>query len=219
MIRLAIRSAESGGFRPTDHAKKPPRLTGHRPVPDTSCVLRRLLFAAIAITTLAAVVGFTAEPRPLLPGDRVGTMLFVRGTVATADLKLFDICDPIHRIGLDPYRADRYRRFVRSCAPVPQVKRLFVGHGVFAAPRAINRVWHPAAYTAWFDRRRIRLRAFGTSDRPLYFFAPAGGKTVTLREWRVMVVNATPGAHTLRYRTTDASGPTDATWNFAVRRS
>jgi len=172
-------------------------------------VLRRLVFAAIAITTLVAVVGFTAEPRPLLPGDRMGAMLFVRGTAATADLKLFDICDPVIL---------RPGRYVRSCAPVPRVKRLFIGHGVFAAPGAINRVWHPAAYAAWFDGRRIRLRAFGTSDRPLYFFPPAGGKTVTLREWRVMVVNASPGAHTLRYRTTDASGTTDATWNFAVTR-
>ena len=188
-------------------------------MPNTSAVLRRWVFVVVAITTLVALVGFTAEARPLLPGDRIGTMRFVRGTAATADLKLFDICDPVHRIGLDSYRADRYRRYVRSCAPVPRVKRLFIGHGVVAAPRAINRVWHPAAYTAWFDGRRIRLRAFGTSDRPLYFFPPAGGKTVTLREWRVMVVNATPGGHKLRYRTQDASGTTDATWNFAVTRS
>ena len=110
-------------------------------------------------------------------------------------------------------------RYVRSCAPVPRVKRLFIGHGAFAAPGAINRVWHPAAHTAWFDGRQIRLRAFGTSDRPLYFFPPADGKTVTLREWRVMLVNATPGGHTLRYRTKDASGTTDASWNFAVTRS
>lgn len=179
-------------------------------MPDTSRVLRRSLFAVFAITTLSALVGFTAASSVIRPGDRVGNMLLVRGTAATSDLKLFDICDPVIL---------RPGRYVRACPPVPRVRRLFIGHGVFAAPRAINRVWQSSAYTAWFDGRRIQLQAFGTSDRPLYSFPPAGYKTVTLREWRVMVVNATPGAHTLRYRRTDASSTVDATWKFVVTRS
>ena len=59
-------------------ATRDSRLTVHRTLPDTSCVLRRSVFAAIATTTLVALVGFTTEARPLLPGDRMGTMLFVR---------------------------------------------------------------------------------------------------------------------------------------------
>ena len=136
-------------------------------------------------------------------------MQLVRGTVATADLKLFDICDPVI------LRTGRYQR---RCAPVPGEQRIFIGHGLFAAPRAINRVWGQSAFTAWFDGRRIQLQSFGTSDRPLYSFPPAGFKTVTLREWRVILLKATPGLHTLRYRTTDANGTADATWVFAVRR-
>ena len=137
-------------------------------------------------------------------------MLFVRGTAATADLKLFDICDPIIL---------RTGRYVRPCGSVPRTKRLFIGYGVFAAPRSIESVWQSSAWTAWFDGRRIQLRAFGTSDRTLFRFPPAGFKDVTLREWRVMVVNATPGRHTLRYRTQDANGTPDATWIFTVYRS
>ena len=56
-------------------------------------------------------------------------MLFVRGTAATADLKLFDICDPVIL---------RTGRYVRCIGSVPGVKRLFIGYGVFAAPRAID---------------------------------------------------------------------------------
>jgi hypothetical protein len=134
-------------------------------------------------------------------------MLLIRGTAATADQKLFDICDPIIL---------RSGRYVRRCGVVPRVKRLFIGYGTFAAPRAINRVWEQVVWSAWFDGRRIQLHAFGTSDRPLYAFPPAGYKTVTLRKWRVMVVNAAPGRHTLRYRGQDATGVLDATWTFTV---
>ncbi len=168
------------------------------------------MFAVLAITTLSALVGYTAAASPIRPGDRVGNMLVVRGTAGTADLKLFDICDPV---------VLRPGRYARTCAPVPREKRLFIGYGWFAAPRAINRVWQSQTWAAWFDGRRVQLRSFGTSDRPLYSFPSAGGKTVTLREWRVMVVNAAPGAHALRYRTKDANGIQDTTWNFVVTRS
>ena len=84
-------------------------------MPDTPRVLRRSVFAVVAMTTLSSLVGFTAAARPLVPGDRVGNMLFVRGTAATADLKLFDICDPVIL---------RTGRYVRSCGSVPGVKRL-----------------------------------------------------------------------------------------------
>ena len=118
-------------------------------------MLRRWVFVVVAITTLVALVGFTAEARPLLPGDRMGTMRFVRGTAATADLKLFDICDPVIL---------RPGRYVRSCAPVPRVNRLFIGHGVFAAPRAINRVWHPRRLQRGLTDAES---GFARSERPI----------------------------------------------------
>lgn len=179
-------------------------------LPNTCGVGHRWSIGLLCVIAACVLVGFAGSVDALRPGDRIGSMQLVRGTAATADLKLFDICDPVIL---------RPGRFQRRCAPVPRVQRLFIGHGEFAAPRAINRVWNQSAFTAWFDGRRIHLRSFGTSDRPLYSFPPAGFKTVTLREWRVIVVNPTPGLHTLRYRTTDASGAADVTWVFAVRRS
>ena len=143
----------------------------------------------------------------LVPGDRLGRMVFVRGTVATADHKLFDTCDPVI------LKSGRYER---RCGVVPRARRLFIGYGLFAAPREMARVWTGTKWRAWFDGHRIALRAFGSSERTLYAFPAAGGKDVTLREWRVMLVGATPGRHTIRYRSHDASGTSDATWTFTV---
>jgi hypothetical protein len=134
-------------------------------------------------------------------------MVFVRGTVATADSKLFDSCDPVI------LTSGRYRR---QCSVVPKVKRLFIGYGLFAAPHEMRQVWAGTDWSAWFDGHPIALSAFGSSDRTLYSFPPAGGKDVTLREWRVMLVRATSGRHTIRYRAHDASGTTDATWAFTI---
>jgi hypothetical protein len=168
---------------------------------------QRLGLAAVAATTLLTLTGFGATTSPLKPGDRVAGMLLVKGTVATADQKLFDICDPVV-LGGGTYH--------RQCGLVPRVRRLFVGYGSFAPPRAIDTVWVRTAWAAWLDGRRIQLPAFGTSDRTLYAFPPAGGKDVTLREWRVMLLGATPGRHTIRYRAGASARAGDITWTFAV---
>jgi hypothetical protein len=42
---------------------------------------------------------------------------------------------------------------------------------------------------------------------------------VILREWRVILVGATPGTHAVRYRIRSARGPTtDAGWTFTVAK-
>jgi hypothetical protein len=135
-------------------------------------------------------------------------MTLVKGTAATADQKLFDICDLVLRSG----------SYHRRCAPVYRVRRLFIGSGSFALPPEINDLWARTKWAAWLDGRRIALAAFGTSDRMLYAYPPAGGKDVTLREWRVMLVGATPGRHTLRYRSQGPEGTGDTTWTFTIVR-
>jgi hypothetical protein len=99
---------------------------------------------------------------------------------------------------------------------VPRVRRLFIGYGTFEPPSEIDEAWATETWAAWLDRRRIRLPAFGTSDRTLFTFGPAGGQDVTLREWHVMLVRATPGRHTIRYRIQSPDFAIDATWTFTV---
>ncbi len=134
-------------------------------------------------------------------------MRLVKGTEATGDHKLFDTCDPvILRRGV----------YARRCGSVVRVKRLFIGYGVFALPREINEVWRPATWRHGSTVAGPSFRRLGGLDRTLSRFPPAGGKDVTLREWRVMLVGATPGRHTIRYRFRDPSGWIDATWRFTV---
>jgi hypothetical protein len=160
-----------------------------------------LLIAVFALT------GLGGDADALRPGGQLGGTLLVRGTAPTANQKLFDICDPV---------IVRSGRFTRRCGAVARVKRLFIGYGSFALPRQINKVWKASTWAAWLDGRPIDLTSFGTSDRPLYAFPPAGGKTVTLREWRVTLVSASPGRHTIRYRFRDGGLAIDATWIFTV---
>lgn len=136
-------------------------------------------------------------------------MTLVRGTAATAQLKLFEYCDPVILASGD---------YTRRCGTVPRVSRLFIGYGSFELPRLINRTWKRSKWAAWLDGHPIELSLFGTSDRTLFAFPPAGGRDVALREWRVMLVNPSPGRHTLRYRVRDVGGVNDATWIFAVTR-
>lgn len=163
--------------------------------------------ATVAII-IAAVLGSTAvgaETSGLRPGDRLGSMRLAKGTAATADLKLFDICNPIPTVPQ-----------ARQCGRVPRVKRLFIGYGSFDLPGKIEKLWTKTTWSSWIDGRRINLKAFGSSDRTLTAFPPAGGKDVTLREWRVMLVGATPGRHTLRYRSVGPDGKGETTWTFTV---
>ena len=161
---------------------------------------------AVAFLVLAAPAGGAAQLVPIKPGGKIGTMRLARGTAAGADAKLFDFCDPIIT------RPGRYRR---TCPRVPQYRRIFIGYGsFFTDPAVLDANWKSTRWQLWLDGRRVALPAFGTSDRTLVAFPPAGGKDVTLREWRVMLVGATLGRHTIRYRTRTGNRTTDATWVF-----
>jgi hypothetical protein len=130
---------------------------------------------------------------------------------AERSLKFFDFCDPeILKPG----------RYLRACH-VPRGRRLFIGYGDFKPTRkALELEWKQKKWNLWLDRRRVDLPAFGTSDRTLFALPAAGGKDVTLREWRVIVAGVTPGRHTIRYRGRQASvGTTDANWTFTVAKS
>jgi hypothetical protein len=163
----------------------------------------------LLVAALCALTAVGGSAHGLRPGDRLSGMTLAKATVATAHQKLFDICDPV---------IPSSGRYARRCGQVPRVSRLFIGYGLFDPPRRINKTWSEAKWTAWLDGHPIDLRSFGTSDRTLVAFPPAGFKDVTLREWRVMLVDPSPGRHTLRYRVREPGGVSDATWTFTVTR-
>jgi hypothetical protein len=144
------------------------------------------------------------------PGTPVNGMLVVQGVARDADADLFGaICDPV---------VLRPGRRTRSCGQLPPVRRVFVGHGIFAPEKKIDSAWKSMTWDMWIDRRHVSLRRFGHSDRWLGGFAPAGGRDVVLREWAIILVGA-EGRHSIRYRTRSPSGVGDTTWRFVVTPS
>jgi hypothetical protein len=162
--------------------------------------------AAAALT----VVGASAGASGLGPGGKIGPMRLAVGRSYQADLKLFDSCNPVI---LKP------GRYTRSCR-IPRVRRLFVGYGTFERTKtALVKEWKRTRWSLWVDSHAVTLPPFGTSDRSLYSFPAAHGKSVVLREWNVVLVGTTPGVHRVRYLSRSGRQATDATWTFVVAKS
>jgi hypothetical protein len=104
----------------------------------------------------------------------------------------------------------------RRCS-VPWVSQLYVGYGEFAPPGEIDRVWRSLKWKAWLDGNRIDLESFGSSDRKLPAYAPAGHRDVIVRTFDVTIFTPKPGRHTLRYvRAGNDGTKDDVTWTFTV---
>lgn len=146
------------------------------------------------------------------PSTRVNGMLVVQGTVDRAEARLFGMyCDPVV---LDNGRETRRCQFL-----IPNTTRLYVGYGSFGPRRAFESDWRKLRWSMWIDGEPVDLGAFGTTDRWLLDYPPAGGRDVLLREWTVTLVRPTPGRHTIRYRRVESQrGTMDTTWAFTVNR-
>lgn len=162
----------------------------------------------LVVGTLLVTSGFRSSVPPIGPGGKIGTMTLVRGTEPKADDELWRFCAP------NLPKAGTYHR---TCS-VPHIERLFIGYGDWERTRkALDAAWKQLKWDLWFDGRRVDLPRFGTSERTLYFYPPAGGKTVILRVWSVTMVRITTGKHVVRYRSQSRSlGTTDASWKFTV---
>jgi len=167
-------------------------------------------FLAFLVILSAASAAHTGNA-VIEPHERVAGMLLVRGNANWDGTALFGVyCRP------DIVKSGRYRR---TCLPVPEVGRLFVGPGLWAPNYTIlNRVWDAAGWRLWIDDERVGLDKFGAADRMLYRYPPADGRDVILREWSIALVRPTPGRHTIRYQVGDAGLMVDATWEFTVAR-
>jgi hypothetical protein len=168
------------------------------------CVVALLPLTAVL---LAIGCGSSASP-PVGPGGKIGKMTLVRGKEHDADTELWLFCQPV---------LPKPGRYSRTCS-VPRAQRLFIGYGEWErTTKVLDSAWKQLKWDLWFDGRRVSLSRFGTSDRTLYAFPPAGGKNVILREWSVTVIGVSPGKHVIRYRSESHSPEkTDATWTFIV---
>ena len=162
----------------------------------------------LALTTAASATPVRRDS--IDPGTRVNGMRVFQGTAREADASLFGFyCAPVI---LSPGRR------TRTCALIHHVSRLFVGHGIFAPQRKLNRTWNRLTWAMWIDGQRVDLAEFGYADRWLFDFPPAGHKDVLLREWSIVLWHP-QGRHSIRYRTRWPSGVQDTTWKFTVERN
>ena len=144
-------------------------------------------------------------------GDVVGGMQLTTGTLA--DTQIFYHCDPVASVpGV----------YERTCT-VPPVHRLRIGGGWLArSALPINFEWGALSWTLSLDGHQIDLQSFGTMpDRTIV----VDGVEMTLREWNVVLVEPTPGTHTLhqviRQRIPLEGGKKevgtyDMTWVFSI---
>jgi len=165
--------------------------------------------ALVAGVVVALVAVATAWASQITPHSRVNGMLIVQGTHKQAEADLFGtFCDPVR---LKP------GRITRTCRPaIPDTTKLFIGYGLFALPDAVEQEWRNVTWDMWLDGRHVDLSAFGFNDRTLFDYPPADGRDVTLREWSVLLLQATPRSHTVRWRARGPTGTTDTTWKFRI---
>jgi hypothetical protein len=171
-------------------------------------VRRRSVFVVVVVAAALPASGFRNSPPPIGPGGKIGTMTLVRGIESKADDELWRFCAP------DIPKPGTYHR---TCF-VPRIERLFIGYGDWERTRkALDSAWKQLKWDLWFDGRRVDLPRFGTSERTLYYYPPAGGKNVILRMWSVTLLRITSGKHVIRYRSQSRSlGTSDATWTLTV---
>jgi hypothetical protein len=179
----------------------------HSASPRNACAVLTLGCVCVLISATVAAAGKEHETN-IEPSTRVNGMLVVQGPARKSQARLFsDWCDPVV---LTPGRR------TRSCGRIPRTSRLYVGYGLFDSEAKIERTWRASKWDLWIDGQQVDLQAFGTADRWLLKYGPAGNKDVVLREWQVTLLRATTGRHTLRYRTREPAGITDTTWTFTV---
>jgi hypothetical protein len=185
-------------------------------VPSFDPVLRFVGVAA-ALAALTLATGTSAKvvhSDTIDPGTRVNGMSVVQGLAREADVSLFGFyCDPVVLTA---------GRRARVCSlPLPSVRRIFVGHGIWAVSRRrLDSAWsvYAAQKEMWIDGQRVSLTRFGHSDRWLSNFPPADGRDALLREWSIVLLGA-KGRHSIRYRgRLPQQGVTDVTWKFTVMR-
>ena len=174
----------------------------------------RFVGVAAALAALTLATGTSANvvrSDAIEPGTRVNGMLVLQGLARDADVALFGyFCDPVVLTA---------GRRTRVCStPLPSVRRIFVGHGIWAVSKQrLNSAWNAYAGRTemWIDGQPVRLTRFGHSDRWLLKYPPADGRDALLREWSIVLVGA-EGRHSIRYRGRLPQGVTDVTWRFTV---
>ena len=137
---------------------------------------------ALALTLVALAPGASVTVRrseSIDPGTRVNGMLVVQGLAQGPAL---------HSSGSTATRTWLRQGGIDACAaPLPRVRRIFVGHGVWAVSKRRLESWwraHARQVEMRIDGQPVQLSRFGHSDRWLYDYPEADGRDALLRGGR-----------------------------------
>jgi hypothetical protein len=171
-------------------------------------VRRGGVFVLLAVTAALLASGFRSSSPPVRPGGKIGKITLLSIPQERTNLEIFTFCRP------DILRPGRY---TRTCT-VPHTRVLFLDCGDFETTKAkLNGIWRKIRWTVSLDGQPVDLRRFGTEDRILYAYPPAGGKNAYLRVWKVAAEDVPTGKHALRCVSRQSGlGTIDATWTFTV---
>jgi hypothetical protein len=160
-----------------------------------------VLAVAVALSTCSPA--FAA----LVPGDRIDTMVVARVGWSEHVPSIFPACDPLIT------KPGFYRR---RCV-VPWFRTMFIGFGDFrrSLPE-LNRAWRTQQWQLYVDGREVYLPAFGTDWRIITGFTGVPDSAVVFREWRVGLMWAKPGRHSIRYIDIRRDGVVDVTFTVRV---
>ena len=152
----------------------------------------------LSFNLLIVVVGVACQPvgqstdkSMLKPGDEIDGMVITTGTAKAPPLWAF--CSP----ALESDGAT-----IADCQ-VPPLSKLAIGHTFGVADPALQSMdWSALAWELYLDEQPIDLEAFGIYDFVMPDLAPYPSPVREvfrqLKSWDVVLINPTPGAHTLR---------------------
>ena len=165
--------------------------------------MRSSIVCGLLVGGVLAGAAFAAQ-QAVEPGGKIGAMTVVRGDDYNASENLFGVACPT----LIP----KPGTYHRSCN-LPKVPRLYIGGGDFAATqKEIDSNWKGERWSLWVDGRPVDLPRFGASDSHAFF----NGKPVVWKRWRVILVDAPSGKHTIRYLWKEPSVVRDLTMTVTV---
>jgi hypothetical protein len=187
-----------------------------RPTKRKEHQVKKVLLLSFSLLIAAVIscqrVGQSRDNSLLKPGDEIGSMIITTGTYDSPPLWAF--CSLI--------REDGHATSV-DCQ-VPPLHRLAIGHTLGVANPALQSLdWSALNWELSLDGQAIDLKAFGTNDfvRPDLAPSPSLVRKIfrKFKAWDVILINPSPGVHTLAGTAYDEAETYTWMVNFTVEAS
>ena len=156
----------------------------------------------LVVSGMLAGAALAADQRPVEPGGKIGAMTVIRGDDSHAKNMWASCPTHISKPGI----------YHRSCSP-SKSPRLYIGASDSrATQKELDSAWKNERWSLWVDRRPVDLPRFGASVSHGF-----NGHDFFSKSWRVILVDAPSGKHTIHYRWRQPSGVFDVTMNVTVQ--